>query len=90
MPKNCINCGAVLHGNQCEYCGTEYTGETINAKFNENDYTGTIQIGNETFQGYIGNMEINTIATGCSGRGIDGKLKLGKMIKKRKLTVIEI
>lgn len=21
---NCINCGAVLHGNVCEYCGTEY------------------------------------------------------------------
>jgi hypothetical protein len=23
-PTNCVNCGAVLHGNQCEYCGTEY------------------------------------------------------------------
>lgn len=21
---NCVNCGAVLHGNKCEYCGTEY------------------------------------------------------------------
>ena len=21
---NCKNCGAVLHGNKCEYCGTEY------------------------------------------------------------------
>ena len=21
---NCINCGAVLHGNRCEYCGTVY------------------------------------------------------------------
>jgi len=21
---NCINCGAVLHGTQCAYCGTEY------------------------------------------------------------------
>lgn len=21
---NCINCGAPLHGNKCEYCGTEY------------------------------------------------------------------
>ena len=25
MPMNCINCGAVLHGNKCEYCGTEST-----------------------------------------------------------------
>lgn len=22
--KNCVNCGAVLHGNYCEFCGTEY------------------------------------------------------------------
>lgn len=21
---NCINCGAYLHSNKCEYCGTEY------------------------------------------------------------------
>lgn len=21
---NCVNCGAPLHGNICEYCGTEY------------------------------------------------------------------
>lgn len=21
---NCKNCGAVLHSNKCEYCGTEY------------------------------------------------------------------
>lgn len=21
---NCVNCGAILHGNVCEYCGTEY------------------------------------------------------------------
>ena len=23
-PTNCTNCGATLHGNVCEYCGTEY------------------------------------------------------------------
>ena len=90
MPMNCINCGAILHGNKCEYCGTEYSGNDITAEFNENDYTGTIRIGDEIFQCYIGDMEISTIATGCSRRGIDGKLKPGKMINKRKLTVIEI
>lgn len=21
---NCVNCGAILHGDKCEYCGTEY------------------------------------------------------------------
>ena len=24
-PTNCKNCGAVLHSNTCEFCGTEYT-----------------------------------------------------------------
>lgn len=24
---NCVNCGAILHGNKCEYCGTEYGNE---------------------------------------------------------------
>ena len=23
-PRNCQNCGAPLHGDKCEYCGTEY------------------------------------------------------------------
>lgn len=23
-PSNCKNCGAPLHRNMCEYCGTEY------------------------------------------------------------------
>ena len=25
MTTNCKNCGAPLHGNRCEYCGTEYS-----------------------------------------------------------------
>ena len=24
MPTNCKNCGAPLHGQICEYCGSEY------------------------------------------------------------------
>lgn len=28
---NCVNCGAPLHGNKCEYCGTEY-GNLISEK----------------------------------------------------------
>lgn len=24
IPTNCVNCGAVLTSNQCEYCGTIY------------------------------------------------------------------
>lgn len=28
---NCVNCGAPLHGNICEYCGTEY-GQNLDKK----------------------------------------------------------
>lgn len=24
LPKNCVNCGAVLRSHICEYCGTRY------------------------------------------------------------------
>lgn len=26
-PINCPNCGAPLHGNKCEYCGSEFVEE---------------------------------------------------------------
>lgn len=28
-PTNCKNCGAVLKGSTCEYCGTKYNKRTI-------------------------------------------------------------
>ena len=40
MQSNCVNCGAVLHGNICEYCGTEYNNNCISATFNEGYYIG--------------------------------------------------
>lgn len=40
MPSNCVNCGAVLHGNICEYCGKEYNNNCISATFNDGDYIG--------------------------------------------------
>lgn len=88
MPKNCINCGAILHGNKCEYFGTEYTGETITAKFNENSHTITFQMGNETFRGYISRMECTAIPGKNCCRDSHGKLH-GIVMTKRKFTVIE-
>lgn len=35
---NCINCGAPLHGNKCEYCGTECGN---NFDFNNHIIVGT-------------------------------------------------
>ena len=40
MPSNCVNCGAVLHGNMCEYCGTEHNNNCMSATFNEGGHIG--------------------------------------------------
>ena len=29
MPVNCPNCGAPLHSNKCEYCGSEFVEKQI-------------------------------------------------------------
>lgn len=58
MPSNCVNCGAVLHGNICEYCGTEYNNNCISATFNDGDYIGELKIGNETINVYIAKTHV--------------------------------
>lgn len=50
---NCVNCGAILHGNVCEYCGTEYSQNGIYANFSTDDYTGTMKLGDEEIKVYI-------------------------------------
>ena len=86
---NCINCGAVLHGNVCEYCGTEYNNASIVANFNNSDYMGTLRIGKEEIPVYIGDIESFMIDsepyTDCNG------LLHREMPKmKKKFTLIEI
>lgn len=44
---NCVNCGTPLHGNKCEYCGTEYNNGALSANFQSDDYIGTLRIENE-------------------------------------------
>lgn len=86
---NCINCGAILRGNICEYCGSEYKNGTISADFQSDDYMGTLRIGNEEIPVYIGNMESRMIDsepyTDCNGYLHRDKPKM-----KRKITLIEI
>lgn len=86
---NCINCGAILRGNKCEYCGTEYDNAAIVANFNSNDYIGTLRIGNEETKVYIGNVESHMIYTepyaDCNGRLHRERRKM-----KRKFTLIEM
>lgn len=49
---NYINCGAVIHGNKCEYCGTEYNGNKIIASFGKSDYMGILKLGDEEINIY--------------------------------------
>lgn len=86
---NCVNCGAILHGNICEYCGTEYNNGVISANFSAGDYTGTMKLGDEEIRVYIGSME-GHIVCGGSYRDFEGYLHRSKPQMKRKFTVIEI
>lgn len=85
---NCINCGAVLHGNICEYCGTEYNNGVIVANFQNSDYTGVLKIGNEEIPVYIANMKSHMIEFGtwCDCNGVLHR-EIPKM--KREFTLIE-
>lgn len=85
---NCVNCGAILHGNVCEYCGTECNDNGISASFHENDYTGTMKLGDEEIKVYIGHMESNIIESDVWMDAM-GVLHRDKPKMKRKFTVIE-
>lgn len=89
MPTNCVNCGAILHGNICEYCGTEYNNSGISASFGTDDYMGVMKLGNEEINVYIGSMEAHLIG-GNAYRDANGNLHRDKPKMKRKFTVIEI
>lgn len=86
---NCVNCGAILHGNVCEYCGTKYNDNGISASFSTDDYTGTMKLGNEEIKVYIGRMESNIIESDAWMDAM-GVLHRDKPKIKRKFTVIEI
>lgn len=90
MNTNCVNCGAPIDRKlkKCPYCGTPYDYSGFNANFDENAL-GTISIAGEEYQVYLGQCEVNTINMEC-GRGIDGMLRRGKIVSKRKFTLIEV
>ena len=86
---NCINCGAPMSGHKCAYCGTEYAGNQIVADFNKNDCTGTLNIGGNEYQVYLGKMEAESLFGGC-GRDIMGNLLYDKVRLIHTFTLIEI
>ena len=86
---NCINCGAPLQGNQCEYCGTKYNLGAVFAEFQNTDYMGTFKVDGEEIKVYISSMESRAIG-GEPRRDSDGILHRDKPKMKRKFTLVEI
>ena len=97
---NCPNCGAVLNGTKCEYCGTQfYDNQTIvfpNEISIENTFkpiTVKLTIRGKDIKCYIANVEINVSSIGCglhrNGKGI---LQYTKTVPKHqiKMTLMEI
>lgn len=86
---NCVNCGAPITNNKCEYCGAEYhKSNPLQGSFDE--YQGEITIGGKNIRCYIGDMQAEHIYSADTGRDRNGNLQ-GNVVKvKRKITLIEI
>lgn len=88
--KNCINCGAPLHGRECEYCGTEYGDNRVLCSFGPSDMYGTVSFGGNEYECYLGRVEIEDISGPNAGRDISGRLFRDVIARKHKFTLIEV
>lgn len=87
---NCINCGAPLDGDTCQYCGTRYTENGFVCDMEKDDCTGTIRFDGKTYQVYLGHVEGNMVCGGRTGRDASGRMHIDKPRIKRKFTLIEM
>lgn len=88
MIGKCVNCGASINGNKCEYCGTVYESENITVNFEKNNLFGELTVGSETYKVYLGSVEINPICDAY--RDANGTLHRETITRKRKFTLIEV
>lgn len=85
--KTCINCGAPLAGNKCEYCGAEYGNQGFSGDISA--YFGEITVNGETFRCYISGIKVMPIYSPNTGRVRGGSLIGDRIATKRKITLIE-
>lgn len=85
----CKQCGAPLNDNICEYCGTRYNSENVKKVNNRSD-NGFLEIviNGERLMCYAGDI-VSSIVSAESYRDASGDLHR-KIIKKRKITLIEV
>ena len=86
LKTNCINCGAPLHNEKCEYCGTEYHLDNFGQI---NEYKVKLNILGKEKYFYISNVETHSIYGDCS-RDISGRLVGSKICDKLKIQLIEM
>lgn len=84
MITNCPNCGAVLKGTICEYCGTDLT-NGFEANFSK--YRGTITIDGKEYNVYMSDSIVSHINEPY--RDMNGALHRGEPVIKHKFTLIE-
>ena len=84
-----MNCGAPLHSNKCEYCGTEYGEAPFKADFPHQNYFGEIKINGETFKCYISDIKFHNTSLMESDRDIYGNLLKNDIVTKREFTLME-
>jgi hypothetical protein len=87
MKTNCINCGAPLHNEKCDYCGTEYHLDNCGQI---NEYKVKINILGQEKEFYIGRIERHSLFSADTCRNIDGSLSSSKICDKLKLELIEM
>lgn len=89
--KICINCGAALRSNVCDYCGTEYEldGNCNHTQKGKqiNEFIYELEIQGKPYQFYVGDIQVSKVID--AGRCANGKIQ-DNFYTKRKLTLIEI
>lgn len=86
----CINCGAELNGNKCEYCGSEYNADgNVVAEFGYGSYKGILKIDNHEYDVYIGRIDYDNVTMGYY-RDEEGRMVKEPMSVRRIFTLIQI
>lgn len=73
----CVNCGADVVNNVCEYCGTHYdndNGGSFSVKFRDPDSKGTLRIGDKEYKVYIDEVKGEMASGSTPCRDIAGRI----------------
>ena len=85
----CVNCGAEVEGNVCEYCGTHYRKGFV-ANCDETGHKGILTIGGKNFNVYISRVEAKSYVSEFAGRDQFGRIHGAKTELLRTFTLQEV